>query len=242
MIVLVVLAVLAELVAGCSLGAPDEDQLLGRWRVVSVADENGRSEPVAVGVNTTRHPSFTFERRDGEYLVGGSLGCNTLESGVYTLDGDELSTIGGLITEMGCEIERDGVPDEAAAMWAEERILAVLGAGGRTVELEGDDRATMKIRSAGGEIVLERVGAAPGTEAPPVGPLECSDGVKASEHLVGSGLSQAEAARAAEPAVVRTDNNLYTTYGFAADGTMIVEVQNTDSGIGDYLVYTCSDE
>lgn len=237
----VVLTLIVTLAAGCSFGAPDEEQLLGRWRV-----ESFNGDAVAVGVNTSEWPALEFVRSKDTFLASGSLGCNTFGAN-YEFDGATLVFGEGSTTAMACVPDRPAVPgDEDAAMRAETEISEVLFSPPVGVEFDGDDRTSMILRSAGGEIVLERLDVGPdGGEAdaaPPVGPLECDDGRKVEEHLVGSGLSQADAARGADPAVVRTDNNLYTTFGFDGDGTMIVEVQNTDSAPGDYLVYTCSDD
>lgn len=231
----------ATFAASCSFGTPDEDQLLGRWRVESFNDS-----AVVVGANTAEWPTVVFARGDDGYTVSGSLGCNTFGAG-YSIDGDELVLSEGASTAMACEFDGlEGPEGEASAMRAETEISEVLFSPPVGVEFDGDDRATMIVRSIGGQLILERVDAGADGDGetaaePPVGPLECSDGVKVEEHLVASGLSQADAARAADPAVVRTDNNLFTTFGFDSDGRMIVEVQNTDSGPGDYLVYTCTD-
>ncbi len=244
---LAVAALVAMAAFGCSLGAePGERRLLGSWRVVSFTDENGQPEPVVVGANTADQPTFTFERRDGEYLAGGDLGCNTVDPGPYALDGDRLTEFGSSVTEMECELEIDGEFDAESAMRSEQRIRTVLAERPLAVEFD-DDESTMSMSSAGGELVLVRIGGAPGGDgepdaSAPIGPLSCSGGPPDTELLQGSGLSQAEAARAADPAVVSTDNNLHTTFGFDADGTMIVEVQNSDTAPGDYRILTCSDE
>ena len=225
--------------AGCSLGsAPQEDVLLGRWRVVSFNDDEVRA-----GVNTAEWPAFEFTRDAEGDQVAGSLGCNSFGA-AYAFDGEVLELREGSSTAMACALDGfDGLEGEESAMRAETEISAVLFAGPITVEFDGDGDAMMTMRSDGGEIVLERTGGRPAEgaapDAPPVGPLECTDGPSEQELLAGSGLSQAEAARAADPAVVRTDNNLHTTFGFDAENRMIVEVQNSDTGIGDYLVYTC---
>lgn len=129
---------------------------------------------MAVGVNTAEWPVLEYSRSDDTFLVSGSLGCNTFGAN-YDFDGASLVFREGSTTAMACRFERPAaLDDEDAAMRAEIEISEVLFSPPVGVEFDGDDRATMIVRSDGGEIVLERIGGGGDRDesdsAPPVGP------------------------------------------------------------------------
>ncbi len=227
-------AVLMVAAAGCSyLSNSSEDQLLGQWRVESFNEER----PL-VGVNTAEAPTFEFSRGVSGYTVGGSLGCNTFGA-AYTFDGATLELSEGSSTAMACILDgADDLVGEEAAMRAENQISDIIFSPPLTVEFDGDGEALI-IGSDRGEVVLIRVGGGGDGEDRIPEPLSCPDGVRSDELLRASGLSQSEAAMAADPEVVETAANAFTTYGFDGDGRIIVEVQNSDTAPGDYLIITC---